>query len=136
MAGCDAGRLPIAVQLIGRRWADQRLLAAARVLARRSQLQRCTRWSRSHHPARAGARCHGDRYPLRVGKPGPDTQHHPARLDHRTAQRPDTGGGCAIDDDIRDLRPESQTDEQFNAQLESSIEQIYQASVHKQPTSP
>jgi fructose-bisphosphate aldolase class I len=27
---------------------------------------------------------------------------------------------------------ESQTDEQFNAQLESSIEQIYQASVHKQ----
>jgi fructose-bisphosphate aldolase, class I len=28
---------------------------------------------------------------------------------------------------------ESQTDEQFNAQLESSIEQIYQASVHKQP---
>jgi hypothetical protein len=24
----------------------------------------------------------------------------------------------------------------FNAQLESSIEQIYQASVHKQPTSP
>jgi fructose-bisphosphate aldolase, class I len=29
---------------------------------------------------------------------------------------------------------ESQTDEQFNAQLESSIEQIYQASVHKQPT--
>jgi len=31
---------------------------------------------------------------------------------------------------------ESQTDEQFNAQLESSIEQIYQASVHKQPTSP
>jgi fructose-bisphosphate aldolase class I len=31
---------------------------------------------------------------------------------------------------------ESQTDEQFNAQLESSIEQIYQASVHKQPASP
>ena len=31
---------------------------------------------------------------------------------------------------------ESQTDEQFNAQLESSIEQIYQASVHKQPVSP
>ncbi len=31
---------------------------------------------------------------------------------------------------------ESQTDEQFNAQLESSIEQIYQASVHKQPTGP
>ena len=34
---------------------------------------------------------------------------------------------------------ESQTDEQFNAQLESSIEQIYQASVHKaagQPLSP
>ena len=30
----------------------------------------------------------------------------------------------------------NQTDEQFNAQLESSIEQIYQASVHKQPTSP
>ena len=29
---------------------------------------------------------------------------------------------------------ENQTDEQFNAQLESSIEQIYQASVHKQPT--
>ncbi len=28
---------------------------------------------------------------------------------------------------------EQQTDEQFNAQLESSIEQIYQASVHKQP---
>jgi fructose-bisphosphate aldolase, class I len=26
---------------------------------------------------------------------------------------------------------ESQTDEQFNARLESSIEQIYQASVHK-----
>jgi len=31
---------------------------------------------------------------------------------------------------------ESQTDEQFNAQLESSIEQIYRASVDKQPTSP
>ena len=31
---------------------------------------------------------------------------------------------------------DNQTDEQFNAQLESSIEQIYQASVHKQPTSP
>jgi fructose-bisphosphate aldolase, class I len=31
---------------------------------------------------------------------------------------------------------EDQTDEQFNAQLESSIEQIYQASVHKQPASP
>ena len=31
---------------------------------------------------------------------------------------------------------EHQTDEQFNAQLESSIEQIYQASVHKQQTSP
>jgi fructose-bisphosphate aldolase class I len=31
---------------------------------------------------------------------------------------------------------ESQTDEQFNAQLEASIEQIYQASVHKQPVSP
>jgi fructose-bisphosphate aldolase, class I len=30
---------------------------------------------------------------------------------------------------------ENQTDEQFNAQLESSIEQIYQASVHKQPVS-
>ena len=28
---------------------------------------------------------------------------------------------------------EGQTDEQFNAQLDSSIEQIYQASVHKQP---
>jgi len=28
---------------------------------------------------------------------------------------------------------ENQTDEQFNAQLESSIEQIYQASVDKQP---
>ena len=28
---------------------------------------------------------------------------------------------------------ESQSDEQFNARLESSIEQIYQASVHKQP---
>jgi fructose-bisphosphate aldolase, class I len=31
---------------------------------------------------------------------------------------------------------ENQTDEQFNAQLESSVEQIYQASVHKQPASP
>ncbi len=31
---------------------------------------------------------------------------------------------------------EKQTDAQFNAQLESSIEQIYQASVHKQPVSP
>jgi fructose-bisphosphate aldolase, class I len=31
---------------------------------------------------------------------------------------------------------ENQTDEQFNAQLESSIEQIYQASVHKQSASP
>jgi fructose-bisphosphate aldolase class I len=31
---------------------------------------------------------------------------------------------------------EDQTDEQFNAQVESSIEQIYQASVHKQPASP
>ena len=31
---------------------------------------------------------------------------------------------------------ENQTGEQFNAQLESSIEQIYQASVDKQPTSP
>src|ERR1700734_2391151 len=31
---------------------------------------------------------------------------------------------------------ESQTDEQFNAQLESSIAQIYQASVDKQPASP
>ena len=31
---------------------------------------------------------------------------------------------------------ESQTDEQFNAQLDFSIEQIYQASVHKQPASP
>jgi fructose-bisphosphate aldolase class I len=31
---------------------------------------------------------------------------------------------------------ESQTDEQFNDQLESSIEQIYQASVHKQPATP
>jgi fructose-bisphosphate aldolase, class I len=31
---------------------------------------------------------------------------------------------------------EDQTGEQFNAQLESSIEQIYQASVHKQPASP
>jgi fructose-bisphosphate aldolase class I len=30
---------------------------------------------------------------------------------------------------------EQQTDEQFNAQLESSIEQIYQASVHQQPAS-
>jgi fructose-bisphosphate aldolase, class I len=30
---------------------------------------------------------------------------------------------------------ESQTDEQFNAQLEASIEQIYQASVNKQPAS-
>jgi fructose-bisphosphate aldolase, class I len=30
---------------------------------------------------------------------------------------------------------ESQTDEQFNARLESSVEQIYQASVHKQPAS-
>ena len=30
---------------------------------------------------------------------------------------------------------EDQSDEQFNAQLESSIEQIYQASVHKQPAS-
>jgi fructose-bisphosphate aldolase class I len=30
---------------------------------------------------------------------------------------------------------EGETDEQFNAQLEASIEQIYQASVHKQPTS-
>jgi fructose-bisphosphate aldolase, class I len=30
---------------------------------------------------------------------------------------------------------ESQTDAQFNATLESSIEQIYQASVHKQPVS-
>jgi len=30
---------------------------------------------------------------------------------------------------------ESQTDEQFNAQLESSIEQIYRASVDKQPAS-
>jgi len=30
---------------------------------------------------------------------------------------------------------ESQSDEQFNAQLESSVEQIYQASVHKQPAS-
>jgi fructose-bisphosphate aldolase, class I len=28
---------------------------------------------------------------------------------------------------------EQQTDEQFNAQLESSVEEIYQASVHKQP---
>jgi fructose-bisphosphate aldolase class I len=31
---------------------------------------------------------------------------------------------------------QQQTDEQFNAQLDSSIEQIYQASVHKQPASP
>jgi len=31
---------------------------------------------------------------------------------------------------------EQQTDEQFNEQLEASIEQIYQASVHKQLTSP
>jgi fructose-bisphosphate aldolase, class I len=31
---------------------------------------------------------------------------------------------------------ENQTDEQFNARLESSIEQIYQASVHTQPVSP
>jgi fructose-bisphosphate aldolase, class I len=31
---------------------------------------------------------------------------------------------------------EGQADEQFNAQLESSIEQIYQASAHKQPASP
>jgi len=31
---------------------------------------------------------------------------------------------------------ENQTDRQFNSQLESSIEQIYQASVHKQPASP
>jgi fructose-bisphosphate aldolase class I len=31
---------------------------------------------------------------------------------------------------------ESQTDEQFNAQLDASIEQIYQASVNKQPASP
>jgi len=30
---------------------------------------------------------------------------------------------------------EGQTDEEFNAQLESSIEQIYQASVHQQPVS-
>ncbi|HEX3963770.1 MAG TPA: fructose bisphosphate aldolase [Trebonia sp.] len=30
---------------------------------------------------------------------------------------------------------DSQSDEQFNAQLESSIEQIYQASVHKRPAS-
>ena len=29
---------------------------------------------------------------------------------------------------------ESQTDDEFNAQLESSIEMIYQASVHKEPT--
>ena len=27
----------------------------------------------------------------------------------------------------------SQTDEQFNAMLDSSVEQIYQASVHKEP---
>jgi len=31
---------------------------------------------------------------------------------------------------------ENQTDEQFNARLEASIEQIYQASVHKQPATP
>ena len=31
---------------------------------------------------------------------------------------------------------ENQTGEQFNTQLDSSIGQIYQASVHKQPTSP
>jgi len=31
---------------------------------------------------------------------------------------------------------ENQTGEQFNARLESSIEQIYQASVHEQPASP
>jgi len=31
---------------------------------------------------------------------------------------------------------ENQTDEQFNAQLESSIDQLYQASVRKQPASP
>lgn len=31
---------------------------------------------------------------------------------------------------------EEQTDEQFNARLEASIEQIYQASVHKQPDNP
>jgi fructose-bisphosphate aldolase, class I len=30
---------------------------------------------------------------------------------------------------------EGQTDEEFNARLESSVERIYQASVHKQPTS-
>jgi fructose-bisphosphate aldolase, class I len=30
---------------------------------------------------------------------------------------------------------DSQSDEQFNAQLESSIEQIYQASVHERPAS-
>jgi fructose-bisphosphate aldolase, class I len=30
---------------------------------------------------------------------------------------------------------EQQTDEQFNAQLDASVEQIYQASVHKQPAS-
>jgi fructose-bisphosphate aldolase, class I len=28
---------------------------------------------------------------------------------------------------------DSQTDEEFNARLESSVEQIYRASVHKQP---
>jgi fructose-bisphosphate aldolase class I len=31
---------------------------------------------------------------------------------------------------------ESQTDEQFNAQLDASIAEIYEASVHKQPASP
>jgi fructose-bisphosphate aldolase class I len=31
---------------------------------------------------------------------------------------------------------DSQTDEQFSARLDASIEQIYQASVHKQPASP
>jgi fructose-bisphosphate aldolase class I len=31
---------------------------------------------------------------------------------------------------------ESQTDEQFNAQLDASIEQIYRASVDKEPASP
>ena len=31
---------------------------------------------------------------------------------------------------------DNQTDQQFNTQLNSSIEQIYQASVHKQPVSP
>jgi fructose-bisphosphate aldolase class I len=31
---------------------------------------------------------------------------------------------------------ESQTDEQFNAQLDASIEQIYRASVDKEPVSP